>query len=190
MFDVIAPKGPLEPFVAMAKRLGLTGFVVLNAGVLPESEFPLLAGVRVTHPTPPRPSVVRFGGAERHLLAHLDVVLDAETLFSHDGLHSRKSGLNHVLAEEAARRNVAIGLDVGLLRGPRGALMMGRHAQNALLCKKAGALLVLLTLASTPYELRGPREVGAYLSLLGLTGAQVKASLSYFDARVERRLPR
>lgn len=182
MLDIIRPAAPLAEFVSMAKRLGLFGLIVLAPNV-PPSDYPL---VRATVGQGP-PAAVKLGPPDRQRLAQLDVLIDAELLAPADTLHQRRSGLNHVLVAEAAARGVAVALNIGLLAGPNAGLYMGRHAQNARLCRKAKCALVAATFARTPLELRSPHDIAAYLRLLGLTGADVKAALTYFEGRIERR---
>jgi len=182
MFDIIRPATPLEAFLPIARRLGLAGLVVLTKEPLPPSDFPLVRAVLGAGPA----SAVRLGPPDRSLLRQLDVLIDAEIQAPSDSFHQRKGGLNHVLVKEAAARGVAVAFNLGLLAGPKAALVMGRHAQNATLCRKAKCAVVPATFAATPWQLRSPHDIAAYLRVLGFTGNEAKAALTYFEGRVVR----
>ncbi|MDO8661132.1 MAG: RNase P subunit p30 family protein, partial [Candidatus Woesearchaeota archaeon] len=79
-----------------------------------------------------------------------------------DFTHQRGSGLNHILCEIAHQKNVSILFllkDIFTAKNP--GTIMGRMAQNIRLCQKFKVPMLIGSGASTPYELRAPRDTQA-----------------------------
>jgi ribonuclease P/MRP protein subunit RPP1 len=91
-------------------------------------------------------------------------------------LHPEKgrkdSGFNHVLAKEASRNNVALGLDFKMLdTSNKTRSHIFRHWQrNLMLCEKYDAPYIVTSSAEEKYDLRAPRDLASIINSLGYTG--------------------
>lgn len=87
--------------------------------------------------------ILRAGDNEfnRKILEYgrFDILLSVESGRRKDGLKQLDSGLNHVLAEIAAKNNVAIGVDMEKIRELKNrekAVHLAKISQNIRLCRK------------------------------------------------------
>ncbi|QKQ98033.1 hypothetical protein GKQ38_00645 [Candidatus Nanohaloarchaea archaeon] len=93
-------------------------------------------------------------------------------------LHPEKgrkdSGLNHIMAEEAAENNVAIGLDFAQLddSGKKRVHVLSHWRRNLKLCEKYGAQYLITTGAEQVHQLRAPRELRALIDSIGYSGQE------------------
>ncbi len=105
-------------------------------------------------------------------------------------LHPEKgrkdSGIDHVIAEEAAKNNVAIGFDLQELmkneKQQTHALTAWR--KNLRLCKKYDTPYIMTSGAREKLDLRAPRELAAIIKSLGFKGNQ--AVSTYPEEILER----
>lgn len=106
-------------------------------------------------------------------------------------LHPEKgrkdSGFNHVMAKEASKNKVAVGLDFSMIaeasNKTRSHLL--RHWQrNLMLCNKYNAPYVIITGAEDKFGLRAPRDLASIIDSLGYNGK--KAVSEYPEKVVER----
>ncbi|MFB6204739.1 MAG: RNase P subunit p30 family protein [Candidatus Nanohaloarchaea archaeon] len=86
----------------------------------------------------------------------------------------KDSGINHVVAKEAAENNVAIGFDFSRLLSDSKAKthVLSHWRRNLKLCEKYGVEYVLTTGAEERYGLRAPRDIAAVIDSLGYNGFQ------------------
>lgn len=91
-------------------------------------------------------------------------------------LHPEKDrkdpGINHVMAEEAAKNQTAMGLDFSQLQnsGKERIHTLSHWRKILKLCEKYETPYLLTTTAETKYELRGPRELKALIDSIGYSG--------------------
>ncbi|MFT4868105.1 MAG: ribonuclease P/MRP protein subunit RPP1 [Candidatus Nanohaloarchaea archaeon] len=91
-------------------------------------------------------------------------------------LHPEKgrktSGFNHVLAKEASKNSVALGLDFKMLdTSNKTRSHIFRHWQrNLMLCEKYDAPYVITSSAEAKYDLRAPRDLASIIDSLGSNG--------------------
>ena len=90
---------------------------------------------------------------------------ELEELEKKDGLHQRRSGLNHVILAQFKEKNVGVLFSYSLVQQSD---VLGRMMQNVMLCKKAGVSVELVSLARDPMQMRHPRDVAALGRILGL----------------------
>jgi RNase P/RNase MRP subunit p30 len=93
-----------------------------------------------------------------------------------DSLKQRDSGLNHVVAKEAKKKNIAIGIDfqeIKNLHGKAQALRIARIMQNIIICRKAKCLILLLDLKNSAKK----HELLAFAFSLGMSSQQAKAAV-------------
>jgi ribonuclease P/MRP protein subunit RPP1 len=105
-------------------------------------------------------------------------------------LHPEKgrkdSGFNHVLAKEASKNQVALGLDFKMLdTSNKTRSHIFRHWQrNLMLCEKYDAPYIITSSAEEKFDLRAPRDLGSVIDSLGYKGK--KAVSEYPENIVER----
>jgi ribonuclease P/MRP protein subunit RPP1 len=105
-------------------------------------------------------------------------------------LHPEKgrkdSGFNHVLAKEASKNQVALGLDFKMLdTSNKTRSHIFRHWQrNLMLCEKYDAPYIITSSAKEKYDLRAPRDLASVIDSLGYKGK--KAVSEYPKNIVER----
>lgn len=86
----------------------------------------------------------------------------------------KDSGVNHVIAEEAAENRVAIGFDLSKLKrgGKRQSQVLAKWRRNLKLCDKYGAPFIATTGAREKYDLRAPRDLASVIDSLGYSGRE------------------
>jgi ribonuclease P/MRP protein subunit RPP1 len=108
-------------------------------------------------------------------------------------LHPEKgrkdSGVNHVIAKEAAKNNVAIGFDFRMLdTSDKTRSHILRHwSRNLMLCEKYDAPYIITTGAEEKYDLRAPRDLASIIDSLGYSGSK---SVSEFPEKILERAER
>lgn len=105
-------------------------------------------------------------------------------------LHPEKgrkdSGIDHVVAKEAAENRVAIGFDLSQLmtNNKQRTHLLSHWRRNLKLCEKYGTPYILTTGASDKLELRAPRDLASIIDSLGYNG---KKAVSHYPARILER---
>lgn len=108
-------------------------------------------------------------------------------------LHPEKgrkdSGIDHVIAEEAAENNVAIGLDLRkLFRSNKSQTHILKHwRRNLKLCEKYDTPYIITSGATEKHQLRAPRELAAVIDSLSHNG---KAAVSRYPKNILERAGR
>lgn len=175
--DIAIPDNNEEEFLVAADRLGISNLVFLYAS-LPIAEQKRnrhpkwKVGILSNNPNEIRRArqkglfcVTRSNGIAV-LEASPDMVIEAELIAPKDGLHARNSGLNHVLCALMKKKGIALGISFGLLLASPAAaqpILLGRMRQNTRLAKKHHLALSPLSCASSPFGLRPPHDLKAFL---------------------------
>lgn len=130
--------------------------------------------------------VFRGGDEELNRKAAGDTRID---ILLHPERGRKDSGIDHVIAEEAAENRVAIGFDLRQLFGSdKAQTHVLRHwSRNLKLCEKYGTPYVITSGASNRHQLRAPRELAAVINSLGFDG---KAAVSENPAEIVERTQR
>ncbi len=131
--------------------------------------------------------VVREGSSEDQNRAHVSdrniaVLMNPEAKSQIDKMHSRRSGLNQVLAKLAKENDVAIGFGFRCLLHAdpiTRAMILGRMKQNVKICRKAGTKMVVCSYAHDLKELRGAKDLVAFARVIGMTGGEAKKALHW-----------
>lgn len=96
-------------------------------------------------------------------------------------LHPEKGrkdpGINHVMAEEAAKNNTAIGLDFTQLNhgGKKRTHILTHWRKTLKLCEKYNTPCLITTAAEKKRQLRAPRELEALIDSIGYSGKKAVA---------------
>ncbi|MBU2522791.1 MAG: hypothetical protein KKE23_00685 [Nanoarchaeota archaeon] len=107
----------------------------------------------------------------------ISMLLSPEGKRKKDSMHSRNSGLNHILCALASKNDIAIGINYSefkKMKGKEAAEHLGRVMQNVRLCNQYHAPMVLASFGKKPasiYELR------SFALSIGMTTDQAKKSL-------------
>ncbi|MCJ7478786.1 MAG: amidohydrolase family protein [Candidatus Nanohaloarchaeota archaeon QJJ-7] len=112
--------------------------------------------------------VVHGGDAEVNRAASSDSRVD---VLAHPERDRTDSGLDHVIARQAAENNVAVQLNLRQLLETYGKVRMhvlSHMRRNVRLCEHFGAPLIASSGASSVWHLRAPRELSAFPRILGL----------------------
>ncbi|MFB6208449.1 MAG: RNase P subunit p30 family protein [Candidatus Nanohaloarchaea archaeon] len=131
--------------------------------------------------------VFRGGDEELNRKAASDPRVD---VLLHPERGRKDSGMNHVVAKEAAENNVAIGFDFSrLLADDKTKTHVLAHwRRNLKLCEKYGVEYIITTGAREKYGLRAPRDLAAVIDSLGYNGMEaVKHNPSRILNRVKER---
>ena len=98
-----------------------------------------------------------------------NLIFNLEELEAKDPLHFRAAGLDEPSAKLAAENAILIAFNFSnFLNAPaeKRALLLGRLAQNARLCRKYRANYFIATFAREPLEMRNPRDLACFLEIL------------------------
>ncbi|PSG99327.1 MAG: hypothetical protein BRC29_04340 [Nanohaloarchaea archaeon SW_7_43_1] len=105
-------------------------------------------------------------------------------------LHPEKgrkdSGFNHVMAKEASKNHVAVGLDMNLITEVSNKVrshLLRHWERNLMLCEKYDSPYIITTNARSKYELRAPKDLESIVESLGYNG---KKAVSEFPKRIKR----
>ena len=99
----------------------------------------------------------------------LDYLYDNELEEQKDGIHQRRSGLNHVILKECKRKNVKVLFSyASLQRLPtlKRNIVLGRMQQNVILCKKEHVEINVVSFALSPVDLRHKKDVDTFKRVL------------------------
>lgn len=99
-----------------------------------------------------------------------------------DTLKQRSSGINHVVAKEAAKKGIKILInfsEINLLNKKDKAIVISRIIQNIQICRKANCGIRIATFAKNKNELKTENELKSFLSSLGASSQQVADSCKF-----------
>jgi RNase P/RNase MRP subunit p30 len=191
--------------VRLLKELGFKGGCFF--GTKPKGKLKLVEGVKI-EPKNVRELRNAIKGIERDkflLLKHrgdsltryaverslVDGIVGLETDPRRDLLHHRRSGLDQTLARFASKHKVSILFNFNLILNSKGiwrAVILGRMAQNARICKKYEVPIMLVSGAKKLDELRTPGELISFGRLLGLGYPEAKGALHLAQEEIIRRI--
>lgn len=115
--------------------------------------------------------VFKGGDAELNRKAAEDTRID---VILHPEKDRKDSGIDHVIAEKAAKNKVAIGFDLKQLKGSRKSQthILTAWRKNLKLCKKYDTPYIITTGATSKFELRAPRDLASVIGSLGFKGKE------------------
>lgn len=202
MIDIVFPRDNEQDFIRIAEALGIDGLCFAYKKPTTIAEFQAKTGVKLSTAVICSPEHVRkFKGKnltivkapeDQTLLRGIiersrpDILFGLEFSERGDFLHHRASGLNHVLADLARQKKVAIGFGFsGILQAkPRQrAIYMGRMMQNIRFARKFQFRTVMASFADSPWRMRPEHDLKSFLLNLGMTAGEAKASLDWRAGR-------
>ncbi len=102
-------------------------------------------------------------------------------------LTEKNSGLNHVLAKEAVRNNVAIEFNMDLIlksRGGRRVYAFSHFKTNLMLARKYGVATIVASNSRSIFHMRAPREMIAISQLFGMNEREANDSISTIPGEI------
>jgi hypothetical protein len=105
-------------------------------------------------------------------------IMEGKNIFRRkDSLKQRDSGLNHVVAKEAVKKGIAIGIDfqeIKNLQGKEKATRLARIMQNIIICRKAKCKILILDLENETNK----QELLSFAFSLGMSSQQAKEAIT------------
>ncbi len=132
-----------------------------------------------------------FGGDDAHnrkAVEHknVDLLLSLERGRGKDFMHSRDSGLNHVLCSLAHRNDVAIGFNFrDALKSDNRGLILGKMMQNVRLCRKYKVRMVVISGACNEAELKSAKDLFSFGRVIGMTPIEAKHAVMFTKEKVK-----
>ncbi len=165
--DIVFPSNNEEEFLRISKKLGIELVFCYASGKLykPRNNSIILCNSN---------SREIF---ESHIPLHIYWLEDSAKA---DSMHTRHSGMNHILAELAHKNDHTICFSPSLLMGennPYFSMLLGRMMQNVMLCRKYNIQMKLATFAKIPYRLRTEKEMESFGHFIGMTRGEINSSL-------------
>jgi len=132
--------------------------------------------------------IVAFAGGDDALnrraveTLKIDYLVSPERGFKDDSLKQRDSGINHVVAKEAAKRGIAIVIDfsgISKLRGKEKALRLSRLIQNIKICRKVKCPIKIASFGRRKEEVVDERSRKSLGISLGMSSEQARDSVRF-----------
>lgn len=183
--DIVFPNGNEQEFVKMAERLGIGELIFAyskpTTKLLPTSSKLKVRAMILAEPKNIQATKRNAGFTitkasateqDRFLFekAKPSIIFDLELSQRPDGLFQRNSGLNHIMAALAAKNEMTVAFSFSSIlnsAGFRRAQIMGRMAQNLVLCRKYKVKTLFASFARHPLEMRSESDLRAFFGLLG-----------------------
>ena len=105
-----------------------------------------------------------------------------EMMSINDSMHTRHSGMNHIMASLAYKNGHTICFSPSTLPDTDSRdfpMILGRMMQNIKLCRKYLIKMKLASFASSPYRMRAEKEIESFGIFLGMDVAEAKGALSF-----------
>lgn len=193
MIDFVFPNSNEKEFSEIAKELGFDKLCF----VYPFSSFPKNAEY-IPNTTravfckaselPKARKLAKFvivdsSDADRNVIEkqQFDIITNLEGIARSDSTHFRRSGLNQVLCTLLNKRKKTVAFNLNaLLRANKGlrVIILGRFAQNVMLCRKYKVKILLASFARTLYEMRAAHDMVAFGITIGMHPSDAKLSLN------------
>ncbi len=112
----------------------------------------------------------------------IDYLISPEREVKKDNLKQRDSGINHVVAKEAAKRGIVIIInfnEIQKLKTKEKALRIRRLIQNVKICRKAGCDIKIASLTSNQKSSTDERGRKSFGVSLGMSSGQATKSVQF-----------
>jgi len=190
MIDIVKPNGNENDFIDMARKLGYDAICFAYEKPRAEKyEFEVFtaatgkgrADIRVAYTDQANENIIN---------SRPDIIYGLENGKRHDMIHQRNSGINHVHMRLCASKGVAIGFFLESLQDKRTRQRaMGRMSQNIRLCQKYNVQMVIGSMASDPYQMKGPEDITSFFRTLGMRKPSMDALQEAIGNSLKRRSP-
>ncbi len=110
----------------------------------------------------------------------VDIIYNLEDAEREDFMHHRASGMNHVLAKQAAQDDIKVAFNFSLLYDQEMRdVILGRMMQNVKLCRKFDVDMVIASFADHPQEMRAPMELRGFGETIGMHPEEAKQAVDW-----------
>lgn len=192
MIDIAFPKDNEKEFIMIAEKLGYDAIVFAYAGKVPD----LAIQSKVKIYTAGKKGILKLAkatGDDRPAIEKrdTDLIFGLEEVQKKDFMHHRASGLNQVLCAIAKKRDVLIGFSLASLLNSEGMLrtqILGRMMQNIRFCRKYKLATSFCSFASSPYQMRAPKDLIALAESIGMTPGEARNSLRSVEEKIKKNL--
>ncbi len=177
--DIVIPNNNEKEFVEIAEKLGYKQLIFLYENEIPRLQFE--ARIMMVQKKAKGFAVEADDKARAYLEGgNARIVYNLELGQKRDFMHQRASGLNHILCAIARDKKKTIGFSFSTILNSHGtaqAQLIGRLMQNIRLCRKFKVSMFIGSFAKNPFEMRAPRDLGAFFQAIGMTGGEVKEGM-------------
>ncbi len=183
--DIVFPRNNEKEIIAMAERMGYDTLFFAYDRKTDIAKFQETTKIRIisaaTQGTA-SPVILRANESIRHILETLKpaYLYGMEFHEKRDSMHQRNAGLNQVLCSIAEKNKVTMTIPLQeLLRctAAKRSIIIGRISQNCRLCRKYKVKMKLATFASSPYQMRSPRDLMSLALIFGMDTKQAKEAV-------------
>ena len=194
--DIVFPNGNEEKFLKLNSRLGVSSLIFCyTPDTLPadyekindsgDIRYALLANISQLQKYKSKNLPMLYGRNDRFVFEQNFkkplIIFGIESASSTDSMHSRHSGLNHILCSLAEKNNIYLGISLYQLltsESFKRPYIIGRMAQNIILARKFGMKLKLASFARTPFHMRSYNDFLSLGKILGMNSLESKKALS------------
>jgi len=202
MIDIVFPENNENEFIKIAEELGYSGLCFIYdlknfKTQKPETKLKLYTAIITDEKNTGKAKklsdivLVKSTGSDRSLLesGKADVLFDLETTARKDYLHHRASGLNQILCTILKKKDTAIAFSFSTILKAKDMLrsqILGRISQNIVLARKYKFKLMFASFASSPFEMRSPHDLIAFLITLGMHPSEARTALVAAESVIKK----
>ncbi len=105
------------------------------------------------------------GAKISQLFKCLTHVFNNEVEEEKDFIHQRRSGLNHVVLAECAKKGISVLTGINMMNGKNDSIIIGRMKQNSDLCKKKNVEYSVVSLADNTLFMRHSKDLKSFVEV-------------------------
>ena len=194
--DIVFPAGNEEQFEGYSKKLGISNLIFCyTLNNLPKyfaknsdsKKLGLIAAPYDILKAKSKQLPILCNKNDRHIFEqHYNekyplIVFGLEGIYNKDSLHSRHSGLNHILCELAHKNNIILGFSLSQLLASNNharPYIIGRMMQNIRLARKYKVKIKLASFSHEPIQMRSYNDMVSLGVILGMQPSESKRALA------------
>lgn len=169
--DVVIPQGNEPELLAMSEKLGFNELIFLyedlNAKIVKiKSDKVKVLSAGLVNDVKYVDKALRnfdlvFGPAQRTFFENKKIkyLINAESSSNDDFLYQRRAGLDDIMCRLAKEKNKVIVFNIQFLSHNN---ILARMIQNAKLCRKYKVKTLIASFASTPLDMRTPKDIDGF----------------------------
>jgi len=169
-------KGNETELIAMAEKLGFRELILLHEHKKPLGSVLSSAKMKIHQAalistlneiSGINHEIMVFAPAQREFFEsrRVEFVIDAEADSGKDLFFQRRAGLDEAMCKLAKEKTKTLVFDLRLLCDNAA---LGRMMQNARLCRKYKLKTIVATFASSPFQMRAPKDLEGFSRMLKL----------------------
>ena len=192
MIDLVMPQNNEAEFLKIAERLGYDKIIFLydtakKINQVKHDKIKVITAVITTQGGKAKyPTFLQSGDKDQQIIENNppNAAFGFEAKSERDYLHQRASGLNNTICTFTQKNNVIIVFSFSqLLKSTKTkrAQILGRLKQNIKLCRKHKVKTAIASFATTPYEMRAPKDLQALFQVMGMHPAEAQKAFESLD---------